>query len=494
MERGVVALLGNWPAGRGPLYQRLADAVRRAVEDGLLHPGDRMPSERRLADALRVSRTTVVGAYDRLRSDGLLVSRRGSGTRIAATARPHRRVMDRRVPGGTATAVFQRLIDGPDQVISLTTTVEGAVPELEEVLRDLAAEDLTDLLADPGYHPCGLPELRTVLAERMTRDGLPTVADEILVTTGAHQAIALVADLYLGSGGTVLVETPNWPGCLDVFRARGARLRMVPVDDEGADADAVAAALAAGSPRLLYVMPTYHNPTGVLMSAARRRRIAELAARHDVPVLEDNAYVRYEESAEPLRPLAGYAPPGAEVLSVGSLAKTVWAGLRIGWVRAPAEVVQRLARRKVLADIAGPVLDQALAARLVPRLEEITRARAPELARRLDHVEALLRDRLPRWRWRRPDGGGALWIELPGVDADTFAQVALRHGVEVVPGSVMDPGRAHDSHIRVPFTLPRERLDVLVHRLARAWAEIERDGPVAARDGGGTERGGPIVA
>lgn len=482
VERRVVPLLGNWPAGSGPLYRRLADAVRRAVEDGLLHPGDRMPSERRLADALQVSRTTVVGAYDRLRSDGLLESRRGSGTRIAQAAHPHRRAIDRQVPGGTATGMFQRLIDGPDQVISLTCTAEGAVPELEEALRDLAAGDLTGLLADPGYHPCGLPELRAALAGRLTRDGLPTAAEQILVTTGAHQAIVLAAELYLGPGATVLAETPNWPGCLDVFRARGARLRTVPVDDEGADADAVATALAAGRPRLLYVMPTYHNPTGVLMSAARRRRIAELAARHDVPVLEDNAYALHTGPGEAPRPLAGYAPPDAEVLSVGSLAKTVWAGLRIGWVRGPAEIVQRLARRKVLADIAGPVLDQALAARLVPRLEEIVRARAPDLARRLDHVETLLRDRLPRWRWRRPDGGGALWIELPGGDADAFAQVALRYGVDVVPGSAMDPGGAHDAHIRVPFTLPPDRLDVLVHRLARAWAEIERHGPMEVRD------------
>lgn len=198
-------------------------------------------------------------------------------------------------------------------------------------------------------------------------------------------------------------------------------------------------------------------------------------------VLEDNVYMTYHsESGAIPAPLAAYAPPGTEMLSLGSLAKAVWGGLRIGWVRGPAEIVQRLARRKVLADIGSPVLDQALAARLLPRLDQILASRAKELGLQLDHVDGLLRERLPSWRWRRPDGGGALWVELPGVDAMAFAQVAIRHGVDVVPGSVMDPGGGHGDHIRLPFTFAPEVLDELVHRLARAWAEIERHGPAPA--------------
>lgn len=480
-ERDVVALLGDWASGRGPLYRKLAGALDRAVEDGALLPDDRLPSERELAEALRVSRATVVAAYGELRGTGLLVSRQGSGTRVAPDVRVRRPTTDGRVPGGTAMTIFQRLIDGPGELISTAVAAGGAVPDLAVVLRELVRDDLDELLAGPGYHPSGLPVLREAIADYLTGAGLPTAQDEILVTTGAHQGLVLVTELYVSPGATVVVESPNWPGCLDVFRAAGARLATVPLDEEGPEVRAVSDVLRERKPALLYLMPTYHNPTGVLMSPARRRRVAELAAEHEVAVLEDNVYMTYHsESGVIPAPLAAYAPPGTEMLSLGSLAKAVWGGLRIGWVRGPAEIVQRLARRKVLADIGSPVLDQALAARLLPRLDQILASRAKELGLQLDHVDGLLRERLPSWRWRRPDGGGALWVELPGVDAMAFAQVAIRHGVDVVPGSVMDPGGGHGDHIRLPFTFAPEVLDELVHRLARAWAEIERHGPAPA--------------
>ncbi|MEV7007924.1 PLP-dependent aminotransferase family protein [Streptosporangium sp. NPDC051022] len=477
-ERDFVALLGDWTSGRGALYRKLAGALSEAVEEGALLPGDRLPSERGLAEALRVSRATVVAAYEELRGTGLLVSRQGSGTRIARDVRVRRPTVDGRVPGGTAMTIFQRLIDGPGELISVAVAAGGAAPELAVALRELVRDDLDELLAGPGYHPSGLPGLRGAIADHLTRGGLPTSQDEILVTTGAHQGLVLVTELYVSPGATVVVESPNWPGCLDVFRSAGARLETVPLDDEGPEIRAVTAVLRERKPALLYLMPTYHNPTGLLMSAARRRRIAGLAAEHEVPVLEDNAYMTYHggPGAVPA-PLAAYAPHHSETLSLGSLAKAVWGGLRIGWVRGPAEIVQRLARRKVLADIGSPVLDQALAARLLPQLDRILAARAVELGGQLDQMARLLRERLPSWRWRRPDGGGALWIELPGVDAMAFAQVAVRHGVDVVPGSTMDPEGRHDNHIRLPFTFPPETLDELVHRLARAWAEIERHGP-----------------
>jgi DNA-binding transcriptional MocR family regulator len=146
-------------------------------------------------------------------------------------------------------------------------------------------------------------------------------------------------------------------------------------------------------------------------------------------------------------------------------------------VRAPGEVAERLARLKALADLGSPLLDQALAARLLPRLGELTAARVVTTSRRLDHLAALLTERLPDWRWRRPDGGSALWVQLPGADAAVFAQVALRHGVEVVPGAAMDASGAHDAYLRVPFTFPEPVLTELVERLARAWTELQRHGP-----------------
>ncbi|MEU8266025.1 PLP-dependent aminotransferase family protein [Sphaerisporangium sp. NPDC049002] len=468
-ESEVIASFATWPSATGPLYRRLADGIRKAIQSGALLPGQRIPSERQLAGVLRVSRTTVVAAYEALREAELVESRRGSGTRVAENALTRPPISDGRVPGGTGALMYQHLIDGPGELITVASSSQGAVPELVTALRDLAGADLETAFDEPGYHPAGLPELRRAIAAHLTGTGLPTTPGQILVTTGAHQALVLVSELFLGPGGTALAESPGWPGCLDVFRARGTRIVTVPLDDEGADARAMAGVLASGRPDLIYLMPTFHNPTGVLMSAARRRRIGELAARYDVPVLEDNAYL-----ADAPGLLAAYAPRGAKVLSAGSLTKVVWAGLRIGWVRGPAELVERLARRKALADLGSPVIDQMLAARLIPGLPRIQAARAPAREQRLGHIEKLLRERLPAWRWRRPDGGSGLWIELPGVDATEFSHVALRHGVEVVPGSTTDPTGAHDRFIRLAFTLDPAVLDRLVDRLAGAWSEFER--------------------
>jgi DNA-binding transcriptional MocR family regulator len=360
---GLITESGPDPSATGPPDRGRCTsgwrALRRAVQAGDLPPGQRLPSERQLATLLVVSRATVVAAYDQLRGLGLVDSRRGSGTRISRQPGHRPAPADGRVPGGRATSMFQRMVDGPAAVISLAYTVEAGAPQLGDALLDLVREDLPQLLVDAGYQPRGLPGLRQVLAAAFTDLGVPTAPDQVVVTTGAAQAIGLAAQLYLHKGATVVVESPSWPGCLDLFRAAGVRLVGVPLDQDGIQADGLARALADQQASLLFVMPTYHNPTGTLMSASRRRQVAGIAARHGVPVLEDNAYTAFAGPTGPggpLPPIAAHAPPGVEILTVGSLAKAVWAGLRVGWVRAPGAIAERLARLKALADLGSPVL------------------------------------------------------------------------------------------------------------------------------------------
>ncbi|MET9516318.1 PLP-dependent aminotransferase family protein [Streptomyces sp. NPDC002994] len=471
---GLIDLLGDWSSAEGPLYRRLTDAFVRAVRSGDLRPGDRLPSERRLADALSVSRATVVAVYDALRGSGLVETRRGSGTRVSGGAVVHRVTPDGRVHGGQATAVIQRLVAQPPNLISLGQAAEAGGPDLARALLDLVREDLPGLIRDAGYHPAGLPALRAAIAAHHTAHGLPTTPDQVVVTTGATQAVALSAQLYLGRGSTTIVESPGWPGCLDVLRAAGSRLVGVELDSDGIRIDRLAAALAEHQPALLYVMPTYHNPTGTLMSAGRRRRVAELAAEHGVTILEDSAH------AASLAP--GQAPPpiatnraGGTVLTVGSLAKAVWGGLRIGWIRAPQDAVARLARLKALNDLGSPILDQALAARLLPALPTLAPERDRILRERLATMTRLLAERLPDWRWQEPQGGSVLWIRLPpGTEAQIYAQLALRHGAEVIPGATMDPTGTHDNYLRLPYSFAPETSAELVGRLSAAWAALPR--------------------
>lgn len=474
----LVEILGDWSTGPGPLYRKLAGSLHQAVDAGDVMPGERLPSERQLAIALAVSRATVVAAYDELRGLGKVESQRGSGTRISRRAGLSWTGTDGRVPDGRATSIFQRLVDGPSDMISLARAVETGIPELSDALLALVHEDLPHLLRDVGYHPRGLPVLRDVIANQFAELTLPTTPDQVVVTTGASQAIALATQMYIRKGATVVVESPSWPGCLDVFRAAGARLVGVPLDEEGIRIDGVAQALA-DQPALIYVMPTYHNPTGTLMSASRRQRIADLVTKHGVPLLEDNAYTTLAGPLDVPPPIAAFAPANAQILTIGSLAKAVWAGLRIGWLRAPGQIAERLARHKALADLGSPVLDQALAARLFPEIPGLAAARTVTLRHRLDHLGRLLTEHLPAWQWSVPDGGSALWINLPDTDARVFAQVALRYGVEVVPGAAMDPDGMHDTHIRLPFTFPIDVLTELFNRLHAAWVELQRHGPVS---------------
>ncbi|WP_371504887.1 PLP-dependent aminotransferase family protein [Allokutzneria sp. NRRL B-24872] len=459
--------LGDWARPAGPLYRRLATALSHAITTGELACGQRLPAERSLAAALAVSRATVVAAYDELRAIGMVTSRRGSGTTVSALPPT---AASGRAPDGHAKALFRRLVDGAGPMISLATAAEPAAEEVAHALEEVARHDLPELMAQAGYHPRGLPALREAVAARYAELGLPTEADQVLITTGAAQAIGLIARMYVPRGAHVVVESPGWPGCFDIFRAEGARLLGVALDDEGIRIDELARVLREHRPALICLMPTFHNPTGTLMSASRRRRVAELAAQHSVPVVEDNAY---PWTAQRPAPLAAHAGADATVLTVESLTKTVWGGLRIGWLRAPEHAADRLARYKALADLGNPLLDQALAARLLPRLTEIEARHTASARSRLDQLGALLTDRLPEWSWHAPDGGTALWIDI-GADTRTFAQVALRHGVEVVPGALLDPSGGHEHWLRLPFTFPPSVLTELVERLRRAWQELSR--------------------
>ena len=462
----------------GGLYRRLADEIAALIGSAELPVGARLPAERRLADSLAISRSTVVAAYDELRARGLVESRRGSGTTVARAAGRGRSRSDKQMPTGYGESLFHRITVGPGEVISLTYAVDPGLPELASELIELASDELPALLGDVGYHPRGLPVLRERIAEHFTEGGLPTSPDEIVVTTGAHQAIALATQMYLRNGAAVAIEQPSWPGCFDLFGAAGGRVVGVPLDDAGSRPDLLEAAFAEHQPAMLFVMPTVHPPTGRLMSANRRRQVAELAARHGVVVVEDNAYSAWDPAGPEIPPpLAAYAPDDAEVLTIGSVSKAVWGGLRIGWIRASRPLAERLARHKALADLGSPVIDQALTARLLPRLTELTSTRARLATVRKKLMGELLTERLPDWEWEAPVGGSALWVRLPDTDARVFAQVALRHGVEVVAGQAMDPSGAHDDYLRVPFAYSEQVLDDAVGRLSRAWQELRRHGP-----------------
>lgn len=459
-------VLGDWSLGSGPLHRKLAGALRAAVEAGSLPAGVRLPPERLLARQLAVSRSTVVAAYDQLRSESLLVSRQGSGTRVSPDVR--RQPADGWAPGALGQTVFRRLVDGPGGLISLGCAISPCHRAVGEAIAGLGGDDVAAALSRSGYHPLGLPELRAALAELHTREGFPTVPEQILVTTGAQQAINVAAALLVRRGESVIVESPGFPGVIDVFRGAGARLVTVPVDEEGVRVDEVEHVARRSAVAAVFVMPSFHNPTGVALSEERRRRLALLAAEASVPVIEDNALEHARLGSAP--PLPVGALGAGPVVTIGSLSKVFWGGLRVGWIRASEDLVGRLVKVKVVHDLGTGVVDQLVAARLLGNFESLRAARELELLSALDHTSALVREHLAGWTWERPRGGLSLWVGLPSGDADAFSQVALRHGVEIVPGSAMSPDGAHRGHLRLPFGFEHDVTTELVRRLGAAWA------------------------
>jgi DNA-binding transcriptional MocR family regulator len=464
----IEAVLGRWSDGPGPLHIKLSDALRQAIELGHLASGERLPSERELAVRLAVSRSTVVAAYDALRGESRLESRQGSGTRVCGVGA--RRPLTRDLPMRTfpISQVYRSLIEGRDDIISLSCAVLPAHPLVIEAVADIAAnnEKLFSLI---GYVPAGLPELREVLSAVLTDSGTPTTPDQLVITNGAQQAVNLAAQLFVRPGDDVLVESPSFAGTIDVFRARGARLVTAPVDDDGVDVDVVGSVVAARKPSVIYVMPSFHNPTGALMSERRRRVLAALAAAEGIPLIEDNALEHAPLDDEWLRPIAAFGTADSPILTAGSLSKVAWGGLRVGWLRGPVPVIKRIAELKAMNDLGSPLLEQAVAAQLLPHLELLRTDYCTTLRRHLDVISQLLADELPEWRWRRPRGGPSLWVQLPSGTAAAYAQVALRYGVEVIPGDVMSPTADHRDFLRLPFTLEPPVLEETVRRLAAAW-------------------------
>lgn len=464
--RELATIIGRWSAGQGPLYHRLAVALRRLIEQGQLRPEALLPPERTLARTLAVSRNTVAAAYELLRGEGLIERRQGSGTTVAPR---------RYSPSGDykANAMFLSLLEGSTATIDLTCAVNDAAPLVRELLADPATWQ-GDALAGSGYHPAGLPALREAVAAHLTRRGLPTAADEVLVTTGAQQALSVLARVLVRQGDLVVTEEFTFPGALDALEAVGATIATIPLTCQGADLDALELLLSAQRPRLVYLQPSFHNPVGTLMPPAARRRLADLAATHNVPVVDD-AVIGDLGHGSPVPPPVAYYRQDAPIVLVGSLSKLFWGGLRVGWLRASKPMVAAfLARAKAVEDLGSGALDQMLAVRLLERVDEVARWRNLQLRSRLDRVEAALRAAGTGWEWQRPPGGQSLWVRLPGADASAFAQLAIRHGVSIIPGPLLSPIGAGGDRFRLPFVAAPEELETAVELLAGAWRSYGR--------------------
>ena len=446
----------------GGSAQALAEAMRALVVDGRLAVRTRVPSERALAPQLGVSRGTVSRAYDRLREDGFLVSARGAGSWLT--------LPDAEAPG-------MALRPAPAWGVDLSiAALPAPEPQLGEAAVS-AARALGRRAPSHGYAAAGLPELRAAIARRFCERGVDTTPDQVLVTAGAQHALHLVLRLLCAPGDRVLVDAPAYPRSLAAVRGVRARPVAVPLGQDGWDAGAWEQTLSAAVPRLAVTMPDHHNPTGLTMGDAQRREIVTACARAGVPVVADETSAELRLDGLPARrPLAGY-DAGGSVITLGSMSKAAWGGLRLGWIRASPRLVRELAAVRADVDMASPVLEQLLALELLARWEEVVDSRIVLLRERRDVLLDALAEHAPAWTVRKPNGGLSAWVRLPSPVATRLASAAAREGLVVTPGPAFSVDGTFERHLRLPFTAAPDVLRDAVRTLAtlapRLGAEVE---------------------
>ncbi|MFC7328493.1 PLP-dependent aminotransferase family protein [Marinactinospora rubrisoli] len=458
----LLARLVEVGADERPYYLALGRAVSALVMDGRIATRTRLPAERDLATALGVSRNTVTAAYTWLREHGYLDSRQGAGS---WTALPQ-------ATSGRAAFV-------PDsERIDLGVAAPAAVGGLEAAVR-AAAERLPAHTGGPGYSVLGLPELRHAIARCYTDRGLPTTPEQVMVTNGAQQALALIMELLVQPGDGVLVESPTYPHALDAARNRGARLRTTGVAPDGWDMECVADGFRQWRPRVAYLVPDFHNPTAALMGERDRATVVAEARRAGSTLVVDEsmADLAIDAPAQP-PPMAAHDTDG-RVFTVGSVAKLMWGGLRIGWIRGTPPMLARLAALRQRFDLATPVVEQLAAAELLSDIARVRAERSRELRAQRDALAAGLREWLPEWRFVVPRGGLVLWVKLPRPVAGALADAASRHGVRVAPGPLFGAEGTLEHFVRVAYTRPPEVLADAARRLAEAHAAVAA-GPAPA--------------
>jgi 2-aminoadipate transaminase len=321
----------------------------------------------------------------------------------------------------------------------------------------------------------GDPALRSVIAQRLTTRGLDSEAEDLLITSGSQQALTLVAAVLLEPGDRVLVEEPSYLAALQCFALARAVVVPVPCDNEGLDPEALDELVAEHRPKLLYTVPTFHNPTGRTLGLARRHALAAAVKRAGLWMIEDDPYSELRYDGEALPALASLPEAPARTLSLSTLSKIAAPGLRLGWVRAPRMLRRSLTIAKQAADLHSSTVDQAAAARWLATSDldaHLGRLRAAYRARRDTLLEGLAAALPHGSTHNRPAGGMFVWARLPdGWDAGALLPRALEHDVAYVPGAPFFSGRPDPATLRLSFTAhPPEDIRRGLERLASALA------------------------
>ncbi|MFC4604881.1 PLP-dependent aminotransferase family protein [Rhodococcus kronopolitis] len=470
-----------------PAYRALADSVRLLVLDGRIPIGVALPSERDLAAVLELSRTTITSAYTVLREEGYLQSRQGSRSTVALPAV----VGGAGRSGGARAATSLHAVpageEGSAPPVDLTcAAMSAAVPQVQAAFAS-ALEELPAHLAGHGMEPAGVEVLRRAIADRYCRRGLPTEPDQIMITSGAQQALVLLLGLLTAPGERVLIDHPTYTNAIEAIRRAGARPVPVPLRlaEQGWDLDGIRSSARQTAARLAYLVPDFHNPTGFCLDEPGRAALVEIARETSMTLIIDETMTDLGLDLDAPAPVASFArgPGRAQVITVGSASKSFWPGLRIGWIRAEASMIGALVATRSAQDLGTAVLEQLATVPLIEGAELVLPQRREQLRRRRGALLEAVAEELPQWRCQVGSGGMALWFQLPAPMSTALAATAPYHGVLLAAGPRFGVEGAFERYVRLPYALDEESLRAGVRGVAAAYRALD----------GGVERVRPAM-
>jgi len=473
-----------------PLYQQIKDHLRQGILLGSLAADTRLPACRQLARDLGVNRITVENAYSALEADGLVFSRVGSGTYVlpsnslpsipksnAEACWPFWQISLQARNTVPKHAAIEEMLTaaGHSNPINFASGISDSrqfpAEEFRKTIQSVMRRDgitAMDYGERNGYTP-----LREGITHILASQGLQTRPENILITAGSQQAIALVSQLLLKPEDVILVESPTYSIAMEMFRSLGFRIVGIPMDNQGMQVEKLERLLQQHHPKLIYTIPNFHNPTGTCLNSARRRQLMVLADRYNIPILEDDFVgdLRYEGRAQPsLKAL----DPGGQVIYVSTFSKMLMPGLRVGFLVADGPVYDSLLGLKRLSDLATSTLIQrALDAYVtVGRYQAYLRRSCQVFLKRRDAMLAAIDRYLPAGvSFEPPQGGLFLWLRLPeALSSEELLPLACEEGVAFAPGNAFFPeGSGGQDWMRLNFvSQPAEEIELGIMRLGKA--------------------------
>lgn len=463
-----------------PIYRQIVKYISEKIAAGDWPIGSRLPSQRALAEAFGVNRSTVVSAMEELISYCILESDHGGGTKVASNTWSIRMSQpldwNKHIKSGHFRANLSTI-----QTINKKEFEPGYIrigtgelaPELYPgKLVSRIFRRMPDRIPNLGYlGPLGLPELGQALSEWLkVNQGIDAKASNIMVASGSLQGLQLISVCMLKKGSRIYTEAPSYVKSLQIFQSAGMNLSGIPLDEEGL---AYWNMKEADGDSLLYTIPNFHNPTGTVMSEKRRREVMQFCQSRRMPVLEDDAYGQLWFDEKPPKSLKARDKAGS-VIYMGTISKTMAPGLRIGWVVGPEAAVYRLGDVKMQTDYGASSVSQWMMTELITSgdydiyLENLRR----ELKARRDNALAALKRYFPDLAvWSTPKGGFYIWLKLKQkISMEKVFTEALKAGILLNPGNMYDYSENHAIRLSYAYAEP----DDLTRALQKLAEIIEK--------------------